>query len=838
MLNPGDEPIPGYRLLKFLGKGTFGEVWQASSPGGAQIALKFLDLADKQGWKEFRAIERIKKVRHANLLHIHALWLLDSRGEVLEFNTAETLSNTSVTQTLAPTPTETAKIPRQLVVATGLADGTLRDRLAACQREGATGIPADELLKYMEDAARGLDFLNAQRHEFDGKLVALQHCDVKPANLMLMGDSCILGDFGLVSILSKQGVAATATGMVGSLAYMSPECIRKKPGATSDQYSLALTYYELRTGRLPFEAEDPLSVAEAHLRGKLTLAGVTPNEERVLRRATAAKPESRFATNLEMVEALQAAVTPAPSAKGSWWRLIAAAALLMSVIAGVAWYRGLGSGKPVVDGPPKGGDTPTVPPVIDSGQLLQDFRTALQAGDTSRAKEAYGKMGDETQQKARVVMAAKLPQAWQKVRGLAFSPAGTELITLGTLQADRTALTVWPLSDSGTLPSTAPAPIELPMLVQTMAGGSNVQTMACGAKKCVVVGERSRGEGGGKVTVVAVVDLQTRSVKELELSQSVIDPDVILDAKEELVVLTGAQALQSAQLWGWRMAGAEPTALAPVELSELRFAKSLEFCGDGQSVVVGGDSKAKAGAVYMLSVGSWTAEQRPEGADRVWFSADQSVNQLAAAGAKHVLVASGAHVARGDADRLELIDVNTGQLRAELSPVPGAIVRLASQATPSGLWLACGGNSAAAAWYWAGESAEPKLVLRGNARYDSNVGHLAFPASQDGWLLVAGRPAVDGSTTRTANSQAVLDLWPLQQQPSPAAVTLELPQIPVALSAAGRWAAVAMADSVQGATGKPAEIVELLDLRHLQLLHELGSTPILISPTANPVAVR
>ena len=83
MLHKGDEPITGYRLEKFLGRGQYGEVWKSSAPGRAKAALKFIDLSGKQGLKELRGVTRVKEIRHAHLMPITALWMLDEDGNVL-----------------------------------------------------------------------------------------------------------------------------------------------------------------------------------------------------------------------------------------------------------------------------------------------------------------------------------------------------------------------------------------------------------------------------------------------------------------------------------------------------------------------------------------------------------------------------------------------------------------------------------------------------------------------------------------------------------------------------------------------------------------------------------
>src|SRR4051794_33073988 len=84
MPRPGDEPVPGYRLQRRLGRGSFGEVWSALGPGATLAALKFISLSDQQGLRELRAIQRIKQIRHANLMPIIGIWLIDQHGQLLD----------------------------------------------------------------------------------------------------------------------------------------------------------------------------------------------------------------------------------------------------------------------------------------------------------------------------------------------------------------------------------------------------------------------------------------------------------------------------------------------------------------------------------------------------------------------------------------------------------------------------------------------------------------------------------------------------------------------------------------------------------------------------------
>jgi hypothetical protein len=97
--------------------------------------------------------------------------------------------------------------------------------------------------------------------------------------------------------------------VTGSPSYSAPELTANRPGPGTDQYSLAVSYYELRTGRLPFPpGADIQQVILAHAAGDLdfSAAGLSDEERYLLRRATAKDPADRFESCEEFVEELVA----------------------------------------------------------------------------------------------------------------------------------------------------------------------------------------------------------------------------------------------------------------------------------------------------------------------------------------------------------------------------------------------------------------------------------------------------------------------------------------------------------------------------------------------------
>jgi serine/threonine-protein kinase len=192
--------------------------------------------------------------------------------------------------------------------------------LGAMLAEGGA-LPIRRAVRLLGEAAAGLN----AAHE-----LGIVHRDLKPDNMMVATvrgrETVKLVDFGIAKALEPElGRDVTAAGVVvGTPDYMAPEQFAGDPVDTrSDLYSLALVFYRMVTGTLPFKADtaretlarrlveppDPLAVAVPGI-------AFPPGLQPVLDRALSRRPQDRFASAAEFAQALRDSVAELPPEDG------------------------------------------------------------------------------------------------------------------------------------------------------------------------------------------------------------------------------------------------------------------------------------------------------------------------------------------------------------------------------------------------------------------------------------------------------------------------------------------------------------------------------------------
>ena len=138
------------------------------------------------------------------------------------------------------------------------------------------------------------------------------HQDIKPQNIIISMDGKVkVADFGIARAVSSNTHGDHA---IGSVHYVSPEQARGDfVDARSDIYSLGITMFEMVTGRLPFDGENTVAVAIAHLENPM----IPPKEcnpdipeslEQIILKCTEKKPEDRYDTAEAVIADLRRAL--------------------------------------------------------------------------------------------------------------------------------------------------------------------------------------------------------------------------------------------------------------------------------------------------------------------------------------------------------------------------------------------------------------------------------------------------------------------------------------------------------------------------------------------------
>lgn len=228
--NKVKEP-PGYKVISPIGQGSMGMVYKAKQVSmDRTVALKIL-LRQLAMNKEF--IERFHREARiaAKLSHNNVVQAIDS-GEFSghHFFVMEFVDGTNIKQELDK--------------------GKVYDE--------------KEALRITLQVAEALDHAHQK---------GLIHRDVKPENIMLMGDGTAkLADLGLARLTEDETLAQAEKGIaIGTPYYISPEQIRGAVDVDirADIYSLGASLYHIVTGQVPFPGKTPTEVMQKHLRSKL-----------------------------------------------------------------------------------------------------------------------------------------------------------------------------------------------------------------------------------------------------------------------------------------------------------------------------------------------------------------------------------------------------------------------------------------------------------------------------------------------------------------------------------------------------------------------------------------
>jgi Tol biopolymer transport system component len=320
------ETLGPYRVLELIGAGGMGEVYRAhDSKLDRDVAIKVLPealAADPVALARFeREAQAVAALSHPNILGIFDFGVDGGAPyAVMEL----------------------------------LEGQTLREQL------GGGPLPPRKAVEYALQIAAGLAAAHAR---------GITHRDLKPENVFVTRDGQVkILDFGLAkqrtTVAAGESVAVTGhvqTGpgtVLGTVGYMSPEQVRgREVDHRADIFALGAVFYELLAGRRAFQGTTPADTMSAILKedppdpSATAAARIPPALDRIVRRCLEKNPDERFQSTRDVAFALEAisssgsgaVAAPAESARprslGARLPWLVCGALIVGVLAGVAWWR-------------------------------------------------------------------------------------------------------------------------------------------------------------------------------------------------------------------------------------------------------------------------------------------------------------------------------------------------------------------------------------------------------------------------------------------------------------------------------------------------------------------
>ena len=313
---PSGTRLGPYEIVAPLGAGGMGEVYRARDTRlDRPVAIKLLNAelsGDAIGRERFeREARSIAALTHPHICTVH--------------NVGDHEGNAFLVMELLEGP-------------------TLAGRLARAKG----GLRLDEALSIATEVAEALAF--AHRHH-------ITHRDIKPANIMLTPTGVKLLDFGLAQLRGRDEVTGESRapssltgplGVIGTLAYMSPEQLDGRADQRSDIFAFGAVLFEMLTGRKAFDGATSSAVIGAIVQTDPPAVSslrpdVPPSIDRVARRCLAKDPDARWQSTIDLVDELRwiaghptSGAIESPARRRRW--AVAALGVTSAVAIGVAGW--------------------------------------------------------------------------------------------------------------------------------------------------------------------------------------------------------------------------------------------------------------------------------------------------------------------------------------------------------------------------------------------------------------------------------------------------------------------------------------------------------------------
>ena len=309
VLPPGMEIGKRYRVLRILGRGGMGAVYQVQDLQlDREVALKLIrpDIAENEAVIERfkREIQLSSKVTHKNVLRVYDL----GESDGVPYLTMHYIEG--------------------------------EDLASLIKREKR--LPIARTLRLFRQICEGLQAAHEQ---------GVIHRDLKPQNVMLdPSDRVYLTDFGLAKTLEQSGITQTGA-VIGTPYYMSPEQVKGEPaGPRSDIYAIGIILYEMLTGAVPFTGSSAFEVMIQRVqRPPRPAREINPEIpaylEKILERCLAMDPASRYQSLEEILKDLDSATFHTTMRyeiqKRRWlWPAVGGTALILGLALTGWWLRG------------------------------------------------------------------------------------------------------------------------------------------------------------------------------------------------------------------------------------------------------------------------------------------------------------------------------------------------------------------------------------------------------------------------------------------------------------------------------------------------------------------